>query len=155
MISSGVTSRSQSEWASLVVLIPKPDGPLRFCVDYRLLNAMTVLDTYSIPRMDECLDSLGEANVFATLDCNSGYCQIPVAEEDRLKTTFTRHAGTFQFNRMPFGLMNAPATFQRMLDILLSGYRWKSCLIYFDDIIIFSKDHETHLKDVDVILSAI
>ena len=129
MISSGVISRSQSEWASPVVLIPKPDGSLRFCVDYRRLNAMTVRDTYPIPRMDECLDSLGEANVFTTLDCNSGYWQIPVAEEDRPKTTFTCHAGTYQFNRMPFGLMNAPATFERMLDILLSGYRWKSCLI--------------------------
>ena len=140
MISSGFISRLQSEWASPVVLIPKPDGSLCFCVDYRRLNAMTVRDTYPIPRMDECLDSLGEANVFTTLDCNSGYWQIPVAEEDRPKTTFTCHAGTYQFNRMPFGLMNAPATFQRMLDILLSGYRWKSCLIYLDDIIIFSND---------------
>ena len=112
-------------------------------------------DTYPIPRMDECLDSLGESKVFSTLYCKSGYWQIPVAEEDRPKTTFTCHAGTYQFNRMPFGLMNAPVTFQRMLDILLSGYRWKSYLIYLDDIIIFSKDYDTHLKDVDVILRAL
>ena len=106
-----------------LVLIPKPDGSLRFCVDYRRLNAMTVRDTYPITRMEECLDSLGEANVFITLACNSGYWQIPVADEDRPKTTFTCHAGTYQFIRMPFWLMKAPATFRRMLDILLSGHR--------------------------------
>ena len=152
MLASGVISRSKSEWASPVVLIPKSDRSLCFCVDYQRLNALTVRDTYPIPRMDECLDTLGEAKVFSTLDCNSGYWQMPFTEKDRPKTTFTCHAGTYQFNRMPFGLMNAPATFHRMLDILLSGYRWKSCLIYLDDIIIFSKNYETHLQDVDVIL---
>ena len=152
---SGVISRSKSEWASPVVLIPKTDGSLRFCVDYQRLNALTVRDTYPIPRMDECLDTLGEAKVFPTLDCNSRYWQITVAGEDRPKTTSTCHSGTYQFNRMPFGLVNAPATFQSILDILLSGYSWKSCLIYLDDIIIFSKDYDTHLKDVDVILRAL
>ena len=155
MLANGVITRSKSEWASPVVLIPKQDGSLRFCVDYRRLNALTVREKYPTPRMDECLDSLGEAKVFTTLDCNSGYWQIPVAKEDRAKTTFTCHAGTYQFNRMPFVLMNAPATFQRMLDILLSGYRWKSCLIYLDDIIIFSKDYDSHLKDVEVIIQAL
>ena len=134
------------------MLIPKTYGILRFWVDYRRLNTLTVRDTYTIPRMDGCLDNLGEAKVFSTLDCNFRYWQIPVAEEDRPKPTFTCHADTYQFNRMPFGLMISPATFQRMLDILLSGYRWKSCLIYLDDIIIFSKDYDTHLKFIDVVL---
>ena len=155
MLAGGVISRSKSEWNSPVVLTPKSDGSLRFCVDYRRLNALTVRDTYPIPRMDECLDTLGEAKVFSTLDCNSGYWQIPVAEEDRPKTTSTCHAGTYQFNRMPFGLMNAQATFQRMLDILLSSYRWKSFHIYLDEIIIFSNNYEAHLQDVDVILQAL
>ena len=109
-------------------------------------------DTYPLPRMDECLDSLGEAKYFTTLDCNSGYWQIPIAKEDRNKTTFTCHDGTYRFLRMPFGLCNAPATFQRTVDILLSGYRWKTCLVYLDDVIIFSISIEEHLKHVDEVL---
>ena len=102
--------------------------------------------------MDECLDSLGEAQYFTTLDANNGYWQIPVAEEDRDKTTFTCHAGTYRFLRMPFGLCNAPATFQRAMDILLAGIRWKSCLVYLDDIIIFSKEVDEHIKHVEQVL---
>ena len=155
MLDKGVIEPAQSEWASPVVLVPKPDGTLRFCVDYRKLNAITVKDTYPLPRMDDCLDSLGDASIFTTLDCNSGYWQIPVAEEDRDKTTFTCHEGCFCFLRMPFGLCNAPATFQRTLDILLSGFRWKTCLVYLDDIIIFSKSAEEHLKHVEQVLSVL
>ena len=102
--------------------------------------------------MDEWLDTLGEAKYFTTLDANNGYWQIPVAEEDRDKTTFTCHAGTYRFLRMPFGLCNAPATFQRAMDILLAGLRWKSCLVYLDDIIVFSRTAEEHLVHVKEIL---
>ena len=102
--------------------------------------------------MDECLDSLGEAKYFTTLDCNSGYWQIPISKEDRNKTNFTCHAGTYRFLRMPFGLCNAPATFQRTVDILLSGYRWMTCLEYLDDVITFSKSIEEHLRYVDEVL---
>ena len=112
MLRAGVIEPPQSEWASPVVLVPKTDGSLRFCIDYRRVNAITVRDTYPLPRMDECIDSLGDASVFTTLDRNSGYWQIPVAPQDRDKTTFTCHAGTYRYKRMPFGLTNAPATFQ-------------------------------------------
>lgn len=88
-LSEGFIEPATSEFASPVVLVPKPDGSLRFCVDYRRLNAITVKDTYPLPRMDECLHSLGDAQFFTTLDCNSGYCQIPVANEDKDKTAFT------------------------------------------------------------------
>jgi Reverse transcriptase (RNA-dependent DNA polymerase) len=98
--------------------------------------------------MDECIDSLGDAAVFTTLDCNSGYWQIPVHPEDRDKTTFTSHYGIYRFLRLPFGLRNAPATFQRSIDIILSGVKWKTCLVYLDDFIVFSKSKKDHLAHV-------
>ena len=155
MMEDGVIEHAQSEWASPVVIVAKKDGSLRFCIDYRKLNDLTVKDSYPLPRIDECLDTLGHAKVFSTLDANSGYWQIPVANKDNPKTAFTCHAGCFQFCRMPFGLCNAPATFQRTLDIILSRYRWQSCLVYLDDIIIFSPDYESHLEHVDRVLSAL
>jgi transposase InsO family protein len=155
MLKAGVIEPATSEWASPVVLVPKPDGSLRFCIDYRRLNAITVRDTYPLPRMDECIDSLGDAVVFSTLDCNSGYWQIPLHESDRDKTTFCSHAGTFRFLRMPFGLRNAPATFQRAIDIILSGLKWRTCLVYLDDIIIYSTSREDHYRHVDEVLTTL
>lgn len=104
-------------------------------------------DSYPLPRMDECIDSLGDAKYFSTLDCNSGFWQIPMRQEDRDKTTFTCHAGEYRFKKMPFGLCNAPATFQRTLDIVLSRYCWKSCLIYLDDIFVFPKTIDKHIGE--------
>ena len=103
--------------------------------------------------MDDCLDSLGDAGIFSTFDCNSGYLQIPVAPEDRDKTTFITHMGTFRHVRMPFRLRNAPATFQRALYIILSGVRWQTCLIYLDDVIVFSKNEKEHVAHVDEVLT--
>ena len=149
ILEAGVIEPAISEWASPVVLLPKKDGSLRFCMDYRSLNAKTVADAYPLPRMADCLDSLGDAAVFSTFDCNSGYWQIPVAMEDRDKTTFITLMGTFRHVRMPFGLRNAPATLQRALDIILSGLRWRTCLIYLDDVIVFSKDTNEHVAHVE------
>jgi hypothetical protein len=98
--------------------------------------------------MDECLDSLGDAVIFTTLDCNSGYWKIPVHPEDRDKTTFTSHYGIYRFLRLPFGLRNAQATFQRAIDIILSGFKWKTCLVYLDDVIVFSQSKKDHLAHV-------
>ena len=155
MKDAGVIEPAKSEWASPVVMVPKKDGTPRFCVDYRKLNACTIRDSYPIPRMDDCVDSLGNAKFFTTLDCNSGYWQIPVAARDRDKTTFTTHVGTWRFTRMPFGLTNAPATFQRALDILLSGAKWQHCLVYLDDIIIYSVSTEDHLRHLDQVLTTL
>ena len=105
--------------------------------------------------MDECIDSLGEASVFTTLHCNSSYWQIPVAKRDKDKTAFVCQSGLFNYKRMPFGLTNAPATFQRTLDILLSRYKWRTCLVYLDDVIIFSNKLDDHLSHVEQILTAL
>lgn len=155
MLKEKVIRPSHSPWASPVVLAPKGDGSLRFCVDYRRLNAVTKRDSYPLPRMDDCIDSLGEARYFTTLDANSGYWQLPMREKDIPKTAFVTHSGLYEYLRMPFGLKNAPASFQRALDIILSGHNWKTCLVYIDDIIVFSKDAESHIQDVETILTAL
>jgi Reverse transcriptase (RNA-dependent DNA polymerase) len=152
MLRAGVIEPATSERASPVVLVPKPDGSMRFCIDYRRLNTVTVRDSYPLPRMDECIDSLGDARVFSTLDFNSGYWQIPVSPKDKEKTIFTSHEGLFQFFRMPFGMWNAPATFQRFVDITLAGLTWKVCLVYLDDIIVHSRSREDHLAHLDAVL---
>jgi hypothetical protein len=97
MLRAGVIEPATSEWASPVVLVPKPDWSMRFCIDYRRLNTVTVRESYPLPRMDECIDSLWDARVFSMLDCNSGYRQITVSSQDKEKTTFTSHEGLFQF----------------------------------------------------------
>jgi Reverse transcriptase (RNA-dependent DNA polymerase) len=153
MLAQQVIEPATCERASPIVLVPKPDGTLRFCVDYRRLNMITVPDTYPLPRMDECIDSLGDAVVFTILDCNSGYWQIPVHPGDRDKTTFTSHYGTYRFLWLPFGLRNAPATFQRAIDIILSGVKWKTCLVYLDDVIVFSGSRSAHLAHVAEVLT--
>jgi transposase InsO family protein len=149
----GVIEPSNSEWAAPIVLAPKPDGSLRFCVDYRKLNEVTVRDSYPLPRMDDCLDSLGTAQIFTTLDANCGYWQLEIPEEDRDKTSFISHMGTYRFSRMPFGLVNAPATFQRAMDVLLTPVLWRKAIVYLDDIIIFSSTVEDHIRDVDQVLT--
>ncbi len=110
--------------------------------------------SYPLPRMDECIDSLGDTKVFTTLDANSGYWQLPVWDKDRDITAFTSHAGLYEFTHMPFGLMNALATFQRALDIILAPFKWQTCLVYLDDIIIFSKCIEDHIDHADLVLRA-
>lgn len=152
MLEKRIIAPAQSAWASPVVLVLKADGSLRFCVDYRKLNAVTVRDTYPLPRMDECLDSLGESNVFITLDANWGYWQVPVAQKDRENTAFVCHEDLYRFKRMKFGLKNAHATFQRAIGIILSQYKWKTCLVYLDDIIAYNLIMEDHFSDVEAIL---
>jgi len=153
MRSMWVVEPSTGEWASPVVLVPKPDGLVRFCIEYRKLNLMTVKDAYPIPRMDECIDSIGDARVFSTVDCNAGYWQIPVAEEDKHLTAFTCHSGAWPCVRLPFGLGNAPATFQRAMDMILAGVKWQICLVYLDDVIVFSSSPEKHLQHLDEVLT--
>ena len=151
----GVIEPSSDEWAFPVVLVPKPNGTMLFCVDYRRLNEVKVRNVYPLPRMDDFIDVLGDAEVFSTLVCNSGYWQIPVADEDRDKTTFACHEGAYRYIRLPFGLSNAPATFQRDIDMILGGLKWKSCLVYLDDISVFSQSAGEHVEHLRQVFSAL
>ena len=129
MLANDVIQPSNSPWASPIVLVTKSDGSMRFCVDYRKLNAATRKDAYPLPRIDDTLDNLRNSKWFSTLDLTSGYWQVEVNPEDRCKTAFCTSEGLFEFQVMPFGLCNAPATFQRLMDLVLSGLQWVSCLV--------------------------
>ncbi|OWZ17073.1 RNA-dependent DNA polymerase [Phytophthora megakarya] len=153
MLRDKVIEPSSGAWGFPVVLVKKKDGSVRFCIDYRLLNAITKRDVYPLPRIDDTLDNLHGARRFSSLDLHAGYWQVPVAEADRDKTGFVTRQGLFRFVRMRFGLANAPGTFQRMMDAVLRGLTWESCLVYLDDVIVFSKgDMTRHVVELAMVL---
>jgi predicted aspartyl protease len=153
MLRTKVIEPSRSPWSSPVVLVPKKDGTIRFCVDYRRLNDVTIKDKYALPRIDDALASLSGNKYFTSLDLAQGYLQIPMDPNDKEKTAFITDSGLYQFNVMSFGLTNAPATFQRYMDAVLAGLKWNSLLVYIDDILIFSPTFESHLKDVETVFA--
>ncbi|CAL9692089.1 unnamed protein product [Knipowitschia caucasica] len=155
LLADGVIEESCSPWSSPVVLVRKKDNTWRFCVDYRGLNAVTVRDAHPLPRVDDTLDALAGATWFSTLDFSDGYWQVEVAEEDREKTAFNTGHGLYQFRSMPMGLTNAPATFQRFMELVLKGLPWHICMIYLDDILIFSRSFSEHVAALEQILSRI
>jgi hypothetical protein len=153
MAAAGVIKESKSGWASPIVLVRKKDGTLRFCIDYRKLNARTICDAYPLPRIEEALDIMSGSTLFSSLDLRSGYWQIPVKEEDRSKTAFTAGPmGHWEFDRMAFGLVNAAATFQRAMENTLHDLLYRECIVYIDDVIVFSKDFESHIARLDAVL---
>lgn len=145
MLEDGVIKHSNSPWAAAVVIVKKKDGTDRFCVDFRKLNAVTRKDNFPLPRIDHLLDSLGRKKYLSTLDLRAGYWQIRMDPKDIEKTAFITHDGLFEHNVMPFGLCNAPATFQRLMTNMLAGLQWQSVLVYIDDILIMSETFEEHL----------
>lgn len=151
LLESRVIRESCSPYASPIVLVRKKDGNLRLCVDYRLLNSKTRRDAFPLPRIEESLDALSGACWFSTIDLASGYNQVPMTEQDRPKTAFCTPFGLFEFNRMPFGLCNAPSTFQRLMQRMFGKEQGQSLLLYLDDIIIFSSSVEQHLQRLELV----
>ena len=151
MLTGGQIEARDSSWSSQVVLVTKKDGGTRFCVDYRPLNDVTVKDAYPLPRIDDTLDMLAGKQWFSTLVLASGYWQVSLSQEARIKTAFAIHSGLFQFRVMPFGLCNAPATFERLMDRVLQGLRWSCCLVYLDDIISFGSTFDDALVSLTLI----
>ena len=151
MLSRDVIQPSTSPWASPVVPVPKPDGSSRFCVDFRKLNSITKKDSYPLPLISESLEALGGATFFSSLDLVSGYWQAEVEPASREKTAFITHAGLYEFITMPFGLCNAPGTFQRLMECVLRGLTWQIALIYLDDVLVYSRTFEEHLHHLRLV----
>ena len=154
----GVIESSESPWASPVVLVRKRDGSLHFCVDYRGLNAVTKADVYPLPRIDDLLDKLGKAKCFSTLDLTAGYWQIRVQPDSQEKTAFITHQGLYEFKVMPFGVMNAPAVFQKLMQKVLARLMTGPedfVAVYLDDVIVFSQSLQAHLEHLTKVFACL
>jgi len=133
------------------VLVKKKDGYFRLCVDYRRLNSVTYKDSYPLFHIDTCLESVNGAVWFSTPDLRSGYHNIPIKATDRDKTAFITRRGCFRYKVIPFGLTCAPSVFQRLMNLVLCGLTYETCLVYLDDIIVFSPDFDSHVERLEEI----
>ena len=152
MLEAQVIRPSNSEWAAAPVLVRKKDGGVRWCIDYRNLNSLTVKDTYPLPLIEECLDTLGGNLFYSSCDMTSSYWQIPLEPSDSHKTAFVTKYGLFEHCRMPFGLCNAPATFMRAMNFVLRGLTWSVVLAFLDDVLILGKSSQEHFDNVRLVL---
>ena len=155
LLQHGFIEPSTSEWTSPVVMVKKKDGSLRFAVDYRQLNAVTQPMNFPLPRLEDIWDAIGEseAKIWSVIDLTSSFWQMPMASNSKHKTAFVTQTGEFQWNRMPFGLRNAPISFQKLMSDVFRGMTYKSVIIYMDDVVCFSRDVDSHIQDLDKVFS--
>ena len=147
MLDNNIIERAYSEWSSPCLLVPKPDNSYRFVTDFRKLNKQTKTDSYPLPRLDDCIDQIGHSKFVSKVDLLKGYWQVPLTPRAKLLSTFTTSQGLFSYNVLPFGLKNAPPTFQRMMNQVVSGL--SNTAVYIDDVVVHSDtwiDHIKHLK---------
>ena len=146
MLKQGIIEPSRGDWASNIVLVQKKDGAFRFCVDFRAVNLKCKKEVYPIPRIDTSLDALAGSSWFSTLDLRSGYFQVLLDPEDLHKSSFITRSGCWKFKVLPMGMCNSSATFQRLMNLVLDGLTYSSCLVYLDDIVIMSSTIDEHYQ---------
>ena len=151
MLENDLIEPSNSNWSSPCLLVPKPDGSYRFCTDFRKLNAVTKNDSFPIPRIDDCIDKIGHAKFVSKLDLLKGYWQVPLTEQAKKLSAFVTPTGLYQYQVMPFGMKNAPATFQRLINQLTQDL--EGCEGYIDDIVIYSKTWQQHMERIHSLFS--
>ena len=140
-------------WSSNVVMVRKKDGTMRFCIDYRRTNELIRKDKFPLPKIDTCLDMLGGSGYFSSCDLRQGYRQTMLDKEDRDKTAFVTRKGQWRFKVLSFWLCNAPSQFARTMELVLSGLSYEVCLIYLDDILVFSRTFEEHIDHLAAVFS--
>jgi hypothetical protein len=156
MLNKGVIEESNSPWNAPAILVTKKslDGKpkYRFCVDFRALNAVTQFDTYPLPLIEQASSVLHGSKYFSTIDMYSGFWQVKIAPEDKMKTAFSTPSGHYQFQRLPYGLSNSPSSFQRLMDVVLRNLTGELCYVFIDDILVFADTIEEHARRLDKVL---